>query len=197
MRLTVRRLLIAVALLAAAFRGSIRPEASHPVEATSSDPKVAVRQQKMLAGVLWGLCFEEARERSRDLDRPILIFFTGLADANSRLMEVAVLPQADIAPLLARFVTVRLDIDSVPIRSLTPAQREAVAAANLDLQVALIGEATTPCFVALDARGTVLAKQVGLRTEPAEFADFLNWALTAYRRRPGAGASPPQTGTRR
>ncbi len=184
MRFSLRRAMIAVALIALVFKGTIRPEVLHPVEATSSDPKVAIRQEKVLAGVLWGLRYEEARERSESEGKPILVYFGSVVDVNSRIKEVEVLPRTHIVPLLARFMTVRLDLGIVPIRSLTESQCEAIAEKNQELQGALIAETISPKFVALNARGKVLAT-LGFTEKPSEFAGFLDRAQARYRRRSG------------
>ncbi len=98
---TIRKMMIAIALCAFAFAVIWRPVAPRSVKATSSDPRVAIRQEKVLRGVLWGMSYDQARESAQREGRPILIFFTSVNDSNSRGMEVGVFPRTDVVPHLA------------------------------------------------------------------------------------------------
>jgi thiol:disulfide interchange protein DsbD len=149
------------------------------VKAQSHDPKTAEREQKSCHGVLWGMSLEAAQEKARTAQRPILIDFTGVNCANCRTMESGVMPRPEIVALLDRFVPVQLYTDYVPIASLTPDQRGALAAVNQERLLDMAGEATNPFYVALSPEGKVLEVIGGYRP-PAVFADFLNKALAKY-----------------
>src|SRR4051812_18555974 len=75
-----------------------------PTKATSPDPATATRQEKVVYGVTWGMSYEAALERAEVEDRPVLVHFAAITNANSRFMERKVLPHADVIPLLSRFV---------------------------------------------------------------------------------------------
>jgi hypothetical protein len=181
---TVRRMMAAVAMVAVACSALGHPGVPQPVKATSSDPKIATRQEKVLHGVLWGMSYEQARERAERNGRPILIFFSGINDGNSRLMELEVLPRADVVPLLSRFVTVQLLIDYAPIHSLKPAHRERIGENNAELEIAMTNTADSPTFVVMDAFGNVLASQGGT-CKASDFIGFLTAAESAFMRRSG------------
>ncbi len=132
--------MVAVAMVAVALAWMVHPGAPQAVKATSSDPKVATRQEKALHGVLWGMSYEQARETARREGRPILVFFSGVNDANCRVMESHVLPRADVVPLLSRFVTVQLYVDYQPIRSLKMDQRVMIAEHHQELELTLVNE---------------------------------------------------------
>lgn len=147
--------------------------------ATSSDPETAEREQKNLHGVLWGMSFEAARERSKSEGRPVLIDFTGVNCMNCRTMEEGVMRRPEVVKLLSQFVTVQLYTDFVPIKSITPDQRFALAEKNQDRILELAQEATNPFYVVLGPEGQVLKRRGGL-IPAGEFVTFLEDALKRY-----------------
>jgi hypothetical protein len=179
--------MIVVALIGLFLGGIIGTRAPQPVKATSSDPKLAVRQEKIVHGVLWGLCYKEGLERAKRSRKPILIYFSGINDANSRTMEFNVFRRPEIVALLSRFETIDLSTDDVPIHSLTRDERETIGQKNLELEAALAGVTTSPFFVAIRPNGEVL-RTFGYRPRPDAFSDYLHAALTAHRRRTSADA---------
>jgi hypothetical protein len=186
---TMRRMMIAVALCAVAFAVIVQPGPPRSVKATSSDPRVAIRQEKVLRGVLWGMSYDQARERAKREGRPILIFFTGVNDSNSRMMEDGVFLRTDVVPHLSRFETVTLFMDYAPIHSLTPDQREKIGEENGEFQAGLTGEPTTPQLAVVYPFGKLIAAQSGY-LKPGEFIAFLEAAESVYRLRSGAARYP-------
>jgi hypothetical protein len=160
-----------------------------PVQATSKDPRTAARQEEVVHGVRWGLSYEAALARAAAEGRPVLVHFAGVHDAHSRRMERTVLPRREVVARLARFVTVRLDVDIVPIGSLTRDEREALAEANLGRERDLAGSVATPCFLVVDPVGQVLAVLRG-DTGTAAFVGFLDGALAEARPRPRGKPTP-------
>lgn len=146
------------------------------VRATSNDPAQAEREEKKAHGVLWGMSLEQAQELARAEKKPILIDFTGENCANCRLMENRVLPKPEVVSLLKKFVTVELYTDFVPIGSLSPDQREQLAARNQVRLLEMAQEATNPIYVALSPDGQVLGR-LGGYNDPPVFVDFLTKAL--------------------
>ena len=176
---SLRGLMLLVAALAIATAlglASYRRWPAVPVHATSTDPKIAARQEKVVIGVRWGMSYEEAAERAASEGRPLLIYFASTADANGRLMEREVLPHAEVARLLSRFEVVQLHEDRVPIGSISAGQREVLASANIERHLKLAPSPITPSFIAMSPRGTVLSRVEGYQ-QPRAFADFLNRAL--------------------
>ena len=181
-RFTLRRSMIAVAFLAVGFVAAFHTENLRPVKATSPNPRLAVREEKTLHGVLWGLSYDQAREVAEREGRPILTYFSSIMDVNSRLMEVSVLSRSDVVPWLSRFVTVELHIDYCPIDSLTPGQREELGKQNQEFQLDLIGEAGSPFIAVVDVDGHLIATRGGY-CEPRELIGFLKSAASVYRLR--------------
>jgi thioredoxin-related protein len=149
------------------------------VLATSKIPAQAEKEEKKVHGVVWGMSFDQAREVAAAEKRPILIDFTGVNCANCRLMERRVLPRPEVVSLLKKFVTVQLYTDFVPIKSITPDQREELAGENQVRLLNLAKEATNPFYVVLTPEGEVLARMGGYN-EPPVFVDFLSKALEKF-----------------
>ncbi len=129
--------------------GLLPPKGSE-TKATSTDPEVALTQEKSKHGVLWGMSYEAALADARKANKRILIDFTGVNCSNCRQMERSVMPRADVAARMSEFVTVQLYTDFVPIATLTQDQREELAAKNIDREVKLTGETTNPFYVIID-----------------------------------------------
>ena len=146
------------------------------LQAAAVDPVQAERQEKKLAGVTWGMSFDQAREVAAAEVRPILIDFTGVNNANSRLMEKRVLPRPEVVKLLKKFVTVQLYTDTVPIASITADQRESLAEQNQERALKLTGVARTPFYVVLSPTGDLLDR-IGGYQDSADFVQFLTKAL--------------------
>jgi thiol:disulfide interchange protein DsbD len=176
------------------------------VQATSTDPAQAEREQKTFHGVSWGMSLEQAREQATLEKKPILIDFTGVNCANCRQMEQGVFPRPEVVELLRKFVTVQLYTDYVPIGSITAEQRQQLGERNQE-RILELGESTNPFYVVLAPNGQEL-NRIGGSRKPAVFVDFLQKALqklpeavkvaqTEAPSRPaslGTGASPGATG---
>ncbi len=152
------------------------PGGPREAKATDTDPARAERQEKTFHGVTWGLSYDQAVERAKAENKPILIDFTGVNCSNCRLMEKRVLPRPEVVAVLGRFVTVQLYTDYVPISSITAAQREELARKNQERQVELTSEVTNPFYVVLSPDGKMLGGLGGYR-EPEVFVEFLTRSL--------------------
>ena len=162
--------------LAVSSGGGGGAETSHEKKATSTDPKVAEREEKRFHGVWWGFSYEEALERAKAENKPVLIDFTGLNCANCRLMESGVLIKPDVVKALANFIPVQLyGPPSVPIGSISLAEREALAERNVLREDEMTKQITNPLYVVVSPSGDVLAT-AGF-SEPDVFVKFLNDAL--------------------
>lgn len=146
------------------------------VRATSPDPRLAVRQEVVFNGAAWGLSYHAAMEKAKAQRRPILVEFTAVDCPNCQLMEQRTLAHPDVVSLLAKFVPARLYVDSVPIGTITPAQRRALAKANSDRQVDLAGYACLPVFAVVSPDGRAVDVAPGF-SERSDFIKFLVRAL--------------------
>jgi len=150
------------------------------IDATSTDAQKAEREEKRFHGVWWGFSYEQAVEKAKAENKPILIDFTGVNCANCRQMEASVLPLPQVAKALDQFVTVQLyTLPNVPINVLSVDQREALAEKNALRQIDKTGENTNPLYVVLSPDETVLSTKGGF-VEPAAFLGFLNASLEKF-----------------
>lgn len=150
-----------------------------PVKATSNIPEEAIRQEREVFGVSWGLSYEAALEQAKSEQRPVLIDFTGVNCANCRTMEQVVIPRPEVVAELRKFVRVRLYTDFVPIESLTREEAEYLGEDNLDLEQKLVSATTSPLYVVVTPDGKVLA-QKGFDPSPASFVTFLQEGLAKF-----------------
>ncbi len=155
------------------------------VKATSKDPALAERQEKISHGVQWGMSYEQALETARESGRPILIDFTGVNCANCRQMEREVMPRPEISDLLSQFVTVAQYTDIVPISSISPDARLELASANSKRQYDLVRDVTTPLYVVLSPEGQVLGSRGGY-IAAEEYQAFLEQFLKPADKTPAA-----------
>ncbi len=160
--------------------GGALPELQEAVEATSTDPKEAIRQKREIMGeVAWGFSYEAALEEAKAKNRPVLIDFTGVNCANCRTMEAKVIPKPEVIDQLKNFVRVRLYTDFVPIGSLSKLDTEYLAEDNLALEQELVNQTTSPLYVVLDPSGAVLAQQA-YDTNVSTFVSFLKDGLAKH-----------------
>ncbi|MFO0955919.1 MAG: cytochrome c biogenesis protein CcdA [Isosphaeraceae bacterium] len=149
------------------------------VKATSTDPEVAVREEKLVhGGIVWGLDYDSAIAEAKASGKPVLIDFTGVNCANCRLMEKSVIPDPKVAALLREFVTIQLYTDFVPIDSINQPQREELAEANSLREVDMTSEQTMPLYVIVTPDEQVVARKGGFIEVP-NFTRFLQDGLDA------------------
>lgn len=160
----------------AARTGGGGGEGGGAIAARSADPDQAQREEKSFHGVVWGMSYEAALEEARRQNKPVLVDFTGVYCTNCRTMELGVMPRKEIVALLARFVTVQLYTDILPIRSLTQEQRVEIAGKNALRLLDLAKAADNPTYAVLTPEGRLVSSKSGY-VAPALFAQFLSDAL--------------------
>jgi thiol:disulfide interchange protein DsbD len=148
-------------------------------KATSTDPAKAVREERKVHGVAWGLSYEAAIEEAKAKKRPVLIDFTGVNCANCRTMEQTVFPRPDVKEQLRKFVTVSLYTDTLDIGTLTQQQRLDLAEENLNREVDLVDQTSSPYYVVLTPDGKVLAS-TAFDDSAEGFRNFLKQAYEKF-----------------
>jgi thiol:disulfide interchange protein len=149
------------------------PEIRGPVQAVSSDPKVAVLQEKKFHGVPWGMSYEAALQEAKAKNKLVLIDFTGVYCTNCRVVEQTIMTKPDTIKEMKKFVTVSLFTDSVDIKALNVDDREALALENAKLEVKLVSEVTLPIYAVVSPEGTVLGTVKFTNTDDNFLRDFL------------------------
>jgi thiol:disulfide interchange protein DsbD len=147
--------------------------------ATSKKPEEAVRQERTVHGVSWGLSYDAAIEQAKESNRPVLIDFTGVNCANCRTMERTIMPRPEVVEAMRNFVTVQLHTDFVPIQSLTDEEREDLAIANLEREADLTDQTTSPLYAVVNPDGKLLGT-TAFDPDPSKFVRFLKDSLTKF-----------------
>ena len=187
----VAAMLAAISLAALACRSWVNNVLeSRAVEATSHDPEVAVRQEKVVHGVRWGLSYEAALEQAEATDTPVLVFFTAVTDPIRIEFETNVLADAQVTPLLTQFIRVELNKDYVPIGTLSMPHQMKLARKNVALQLNVTGTSATPSLMIMTPLGDFVTKRDGYQT-PRDLAAFLKRALAQARHQAKAQRATP------
>lgn len=152
---------------------SSEPVIRGEVKAVSNDPKVAILQEKKFHGVAWGMSYDVALKEAKAKNRLVLIDFTGVFCANCRTVEQKIMPKPDVVKELKKFVTVSLYTDHVDIEALKVDDREALGIENLEFEVKLVAENTSPVYVVVSPEGAVLGKTKFDPTNDNFLRDFL------------------------
>lgn len=143
--------------------------------------------------------FEKALQQSAELNKPILIDFTGWACVNCRKMEEQVWTEPEISSLLNdKFILVSLYVDDR--KKLSPTDRftytfadnntkdiETIGDKWSTFQTENFGKSTQPLYVILDHTGKLMTHPVGYTPNVGQFRDWLNCGLEAF----ASGASNP------
>ncbi len=151
------------------------------VEAASSDPEKAVREERTFHGVSWGLSYDAAIEEAKKKNLPVLIDFTGVNCVNCRKMEDNVMPKKVVVDALHEFVTVQLYTDTLPIKTLDKNKAQELAEDNYAFEYELVDQATSPHYVIVSPDGQVLAQR-SYDPDPDGFATFLKSGLEKFRK---------------
>ena len=132
------------------------PTIQGPVKATSSDPKVAILEEKKFHGVGWGMSYEAALAEAKKSNKPVLIDFTGKNCANCRTVEATIMTRPEVVAEMRKFVTVALYNDFVYIDSLPVEQQKELANDNKDIQLKLADTIATPVYVVVTPEGKLV-----------------------------------------
>jgi hypothetical protein len=153
---------------------------SSPVEATSTDPAIAVRQERVVHGVSWGLSYEAALEQGEAEGTPVLVYFTAVNDPYRIQFETGVLADQAVSELLSQFITVELYEDYVPIGSLSMPAQTQLARTNAAIRRNTTGPTGAPCLMILTSQGDFVTKRDGYQSS-RDLAPFLKRALAQAR----------------
>jgi thiol:disulfide interchange protein len=135
--------------------------------------------------------YDEARAYAQQVNKPILIDFTGNACVNCRKMEANVWPNPEVLQRLRNdFVLVQLYVDDKT--ALAPAEQtvskysgkkiKTIGNKWSDFQASRYGSNSQPDYVLLDPRTErVLTPPQGANYDPANFLAFLNKGLAGMR----------------
>ncbi|PID90221.1 MAG: disulfide bond formation protein DsbD [Bacteroidetes bacterium] len=130
--------------------------------------------------------YQQAISCARELNRPLLLEFTGHGCANCKEMAARVLSRSEVAQLIgSRFVYAALYVDDrTPLaedeRYTSPhdgREKTTVGQMNLDLELHSFGVSGQPLFLVVSPDGSVIAGPKGRDTDVDSFLDFLRSSL--------------------
>jgi hypothetical protein len=159
---------------------------SSPVEATSTDPAIAVRQERVVHGVSWGMSYEAALEQAEAEGTPVLVYSTVVNDPFRIQFEEGVLADQAVSALLSQFITVQLYEDYVPIGSLSMPQQTQLARTNAAIQRNTTGSTVIPSLMILTPQGDFVTKRDGYQNA-RDLAAFLKRAMAQARHQMKSG----------
>ncbi|MDM1294046.1 thioredoxin family protein [Sphingobacterium sp. N143] len=136
--------------------------------------------------------YDQALETAKELQKPVLIDFTGWNCVNCRKMEANVWTDPSVAKLLKEeFVMAELFVDD---KTELPANEQFVSAysgkkinsigkKNSDFQAATFNSNSQPLYVIVDPNGNVLVPQSGANYDIEQYKAFLQAGLDAFKKK--------------
>lgn len=134
--------------------------------------------------------YDQALEAAKELNKPVLIDFTGWNCVNCRKMEANVWTDPGVAKLLKEeFVMAELFVDD---KTELPANEQFVSKysskkiktignKNSDFQASTFNSNSQPLYVIVDASGTVLVPQTGANYNIEQYKAFLQSGIDAFK----------------
>ncbi|MGB1104691.1 MAG: protein-disulfide reductase DsbD family protein [Crocinitomicaceae bacterium] len=147
--------------------------------------------------------YEDALEYAKEVDKPVLLDFTGWACVNCRKMEEYVWSDPSISPLMAEdFVVASLYVDD---RTDLPAKYEGEVNRNgepmkttgdkwMDMQIVEYQEVTQPMYVVIDHKGNNISGKANYQThsDAKTFKGWLEFALEQFKSSKNATIIKPE-----
>lgn len=133
-------------------------------------------------GLLFALNLDQAQPVAAQLQRPLLLDFTGVNCVNCRRMEKKMqLPENK--ERIGKYVAVQLYADKVPV--ITDANlAEKILERNLNLQVNWFGDVSLPSYAIVSPDGKeILAAYIGYERTDGEFTKFLDYGWSQWEHR--------------
>lgn len=136
--------------------------------------------------------YEEALAAARQMNKPLMVDFTGHSCANCRKMESEVLNQDEIREVLKKdFVVASLYVDD---KLLLPENEHYVSkndgslikrmgAKNLDLEVTIANSNAQPLYIFVDKEGKIIRNADGYNPSISRFKKILEEVKQEYRKR--------------
>lgn len=134
--------------------------------------------------------YDQALEAAKELNKPVLIDFTGWNCVNCRKMEANVWTDPGVAKLLKEeFVMAELFVDDkteLPaneqfISKYSGKKIKTIGNKNSDFQASTFNSNSQPLYVIVDASGTVLVPQTGANYNIEQYKAFLQSGIDAFR----------------
>lgn len=136
--------------------------------------------------------YEQALATAKELNKPVLIDFTGWNCVNCRKMEANVWTDPGVAKLLKEeFVMAELFVDDkteLPVNEqfvskYSNKKIKTIGNKNSDFQAAVFNSNSQPLYVIVDPNGQVLVPQSGANYDVEQYKAFLQSGVDAFKKR--------------
>lgn len=136
--------------------------------------------------------YKEGLAAAKELNKPVLIDFTGWNCVNCRKMEANVWTEPQVASLLRdQFVMVELFIDDrtelAPeeqyVSSYSGKKINTIGKMNSDFQAATFNSNSQPLYVVVDTDGKVLLPPSGANYDPVAYANYLQQGIDLFNKK--------------
>ncbi|MFP4525013.1 MAG: protein-disulfide reductase DsbD family protein [Bacteroidales bacterium] len=133
--------------------------------------------------------FEEGLECARELDKPVLLYFTGHSCSNCKKMQAEVWSVPEVQKIMNQeFVVIALYVDD---RTKLPESewvesdydgkvKKRLGKKNADIQVSQFDANTQPYYIILDSEGNPITESLGYKRDSQEFIEYLNKGIKEY-----------------
>ena len=147
--------------------------------------------------------YEDALEYAKEVDKPVLLDFTGWACVNCRKMEEYVWSDPSVSPIMAEdFIVASLYVDD---RTELPSKYEGELNRNgepmvttgdkwMDMQITDYQEVTQPMYVVIDHKGNNISGKANYQThsDAKTFKNWLEFALEQFKSSKNATVIKPE-----
>jgi len=133
--------------------------------------------------------YEQGMSCAKELDKPVLVYFTGHSCSNCKQMQAKVWSNSKVQKMLNKeYVVIALYIDDkekLPESEWVQSEydgktKKTIGKVNADLQITKFNSNTQPYYVLLDNSGKELTESMGYELDPQKFIDFLNKGLEKF-----------------
>lgn len=161
-----------------------------PIPVETSSVTLSANMRKLPHNLAGYHELEFAQEKAKELNKPILVDFTGYACANCRKMEENVWPEPEILSMLKNDFVIAslyvddkevLPVDKQYISKYDNQQIKTVGEKNMDYEISNFNNNAQPYYVILDADGKQIQEPIAY-TSKDKFKNFLREGLSKFKK---------------
>lgn len=133
--------------------------------------------------------YEQGMECAKELNKPVMVYFTGHSCSNCKQMQGKVWSKPEVQRILNQeYVVIALYIDDkkkLPESEWVKSEydgkmKKTIGKINADFQITRFNSNTQPQYILLDPSGEQLTEPMGYELNPQKFIDFLNKGLKNF-----------------
>ncbi|MFO8234918.1 MAG: protein-disulfide reductase DsbD family protein [Bacteroidales bacterium] len=133
--------------------------------------------------------YEQGMSCAEELDKPVLVYFTGHSCSNCKKMQSEVWSVSEVQRLMNKeYVVIALYVDDrtkLPESEWIESEydgkvKKTIGKKNADIQLTRFNANTQPYYVILDSDGEQITDSKGYELDPQEFANYLKQGVEQY-----------------